>query len=310
MSKRKSARKKKPIVIPGDPTDPQGFARRVAEYLEWMKVKNYSLATVKRRSYNLGHFIRWCEDRTLVQPAEITRPILERYARHLYYLRKPDGHPLSFRNQYNRLSVLRHFFRWLTKKNHLLSNPASELELPKLGQQLPRQVLSKVEVEEVLNQPDVDTDFGIRDRAILETLYSTGMRRMELVNLDLYDLDVSRGTVRIREGKGQKDRVVPIGERAIDWIDRYITDVRPGLVVDPDETALFLTQYGERMSKDGLSYKVTGYVDAAAINKRGSCHLFRHTMATLMLEGGADVRYVQEMLGHSKLRGSASDPPR
>jgi integrase/recombinase XerD len=156
-------------------------------------------------------------------------------------------------------------------------------------------------MEQVLSQPDVDSDLGVRDRAILETFYSTGIRRMELTNLSIYDLDVGRGTLIVRQGKGKKDRVVPIGERALDWIDRYITDVRPTLVVDPNEPTLFLTAYGEPISNDSLSAWVTRYVDAAAIGKKGSCHLFRHTMATLMLEAGADVRFIQEMLGHQKL---------
>jgi integrase/recombinase XerD len=267
-----------------------------------MERRNYSTWTVRRQQRTINHFIRWCEARGLVRPVEITRPILERYARHLYYYRKADGAPLSFRTQHNQLSALRLFFKYLTRSNYLLSNPASEIELPRLGQRmLPKAVLTRSEMEQVLSQPDVANDLGIRDRAILETLYSTGMRRMELTNLSIYDLDVGRGAVLIRQGKGKKDRVVPIGERALDWIDRYITDVRPTLVVDPEENALYLTSYGERLSNDGLSARVTRYVDAAAIGKRGSCHLFRHTMATLMLEAGADVRFIQEMLGHAKL---------
>jgi integrase/recombinase XerD len=105
----------------------------------------------------------------------------------------------------------------------------------------------------------------------------------------------------VRQGKGKKDRMIPIGERAIRWIDRYVTEVRPGLVLEPDEVTLFLSNLGESFSPNRLTQMVREYVDAAQINKRGSCHLFRHTMATLMLENAADIRFIQQMLGHAEL---------
>ena len=142
---------------------------------------------------------------------------------------------------------------------------------------------------------------GLRDRAILEIFYSTGMRRSELMGLGLFDLDRERGTVMIRQGKGKKDRMIPIGERAITWIDRYQTRVRPELVIERGNTTLFLTQAGEAFTPDRLTQLVRGYVKAADIGKTGSCHLLRHTMATLMLENGADIRYIQAMLGHAEL---------
>ena len=190
---------------------------------------------------------------------------------------------------------------WLVRQNYLLANPASELELPKLEKRLPKHVLTIAEADCVLCQPDTDGDLGVRDRAILETLYSTGMRRMELIGLCIYDLDVDRGTIMIRQGKGKKDRMVPIGERALDWIDRYVTDVRPTLVLEPDNGTLYLTSQGEAFSPNRLTQLARTYVNAAELGKTGACHLFRHTMATLMLEGGADVRFIQEMLGHASL---------
>jgi integrase/recombinase XerD len=143
--------------------------------------------------------------------------------------------------------------------------------------------------------------FGLRDRAILETFYSTGMRRSELMGLGLFDIDRERGTVMIRQGKGKKDRMIPVDERAIAWIDRYQTRVRPELVVERGNATLFLTQAGEAFTPDRLTQLVRGYVNAADIGKTGSCHLLRHTMATLMLENGADIRYIQAMLGHAEL---------
>jgi integrase/recombinase XerD len=240
------------------------------------------------------------DDRQLLRPTDVTKPILERYARWLYHHRKDDGRPLSFGSQYGQLMGVRMFFRWLARQNHFLSNPASELDLPRREKRLPKHVLTISEAEAVINQSTPNDPLGLRDRAILETFYSTGMRRMELVNLKLFDVDFDRGTVLIH-GKGKKDRMIPIGDRALAWIEKYLNDVRPSIVVEPDEGWLFLTKEGTQLIADHLSSLVKRYVEAANLGKTGACHLFRHTMATLMLEGGADVRYIQQMLGHSRL---------
>lgn len=296
---RKGSRK--PKVIVGDPNDPEGLYVWMNRFLEALRVKNYSSRTVENRESYLGFFIAWCEARSIGRPQEVTKPILERYQRHLFHLRKPNGKSLSFGSQYARLVPVRAFFKWLTRQNVLLWNPASELELPRLERRLPKHVLTVAEAEQVLEQPDVNDSIGLRDRAILEVLYSTGIRRMEVLNLSIYDLDTERGTLMVRQGKGKKDRMVPIGERAIAWLERYLADARPGLVVPPDDGTLFLGATGEELSPNRLSQLVRGYVNAADTGKRGACHLFRHTMATLMLENGADVRYIQEMLGHAEL---------
>lgn len=173
--------------------------------------------------------------------------------------------------------------------------------MPKLHRRLPRHILSVDEVERLLAQTALHGEIGVRDRAIIETLYSTGMRRMELANLSIYDVDLANGTVLIREGKGKKDRLIPIGERACTWIEKYREDVRPQYVTEPDDGTLFLTEYGEPLHNNRLSDLVRKYLDAAGVTKAGSCHLFRHTMATLMLENGADIRFIQSMLGHAQL---------
>jgi integrase/recombinase XerD len=281
--------------------EPDGLQAWMKKYLEWLRMRNYSERTVENRESYLGFFIAWCEVRSVLRPQEVTKPMLERYQRHLFHLRKANGKPLSFRAQHSRLVPVRAYFKWLTRQNVLLWNPASELELPRLERRLPKHVLTASEAEIVLEQPEVREPLGVRDRAVLETLYSTGIRRMEVLGLGVYDLDVERGTLMVRQGKGKKDRMVPIGQRAVAWLERYLSDVRPSLVVPPDEGALFLTHMGEQFTPHGMSGLVRRYVDAAEIGKRGSCHLFRHTMATLMLENGADIRYIQEMLGHVKL---------
>jgi integrase/recombinase XerD len=277
------------------------MAAYAARYLEWLKIHNYAAPTVLNREMYLGYFIGWAAERGITQPKAITKPILERYQRSLYHHRKANGEPLTFRGQHARLVPIRAFFKWLARQNYLLFNPASELELPRLEQRLPKHVLTKSEVEQVLNQPDTGEPMGVRDRAILETFYSTGMRRSELMNLSVFDIDRERGTIMIRQGKGKKDRMIPIGDRAVKWIDRYQNNVRGELAVGRGNATLFLTSHGEAFTPDRLTQLVRKYVDAADTGKTGSCHLFRHTMATLMLENGADIRYIQAMLGHAEL---------
>ena len=300
MAKRKGERHQFQTTI-GNLSDPEGFAAYLARYTEWLGIKQYSDGTIYNAERYMRHFIRWGEVRALTRPNEITKPILERYQRHLYYYRKADGDPLSVNVQRGYLSALRGFFQWLSKNNHILYNPASDIELPQIRKRLPKHILSLEEVELIMTQPDTHDPYGLRDRAILEVLYSTGIRRAEIVNLKTYDVDSDRGCIMIREGKGGKDRMLPIGKRALRWVGRYLDQVRPELATPPDDHSLFLTQYGEAFHINWLSTVVAQYVKVSDIGKTGGCHLFRHTMATLMLENGADIRFIQAMLGHSDI---------
>jgi integrase/recombinase XerD len=175
------------------------------------------------------------------------------------------------------------------------------VDYPKVGFRLPKVVFTPAEAEQVLAQPDLDTVLGLRDRAILEVLYSTGIRRMEAGNLDVTDLDEQRGTVLVRQGKGAKDRMVPIGERAVAWVSKYLAESRPLLAGDSTTAALFVSKTGERLTGSGFTKMANRYIRAGDLGKLASCHVFRHTMATAMLENGADIRFIQEMLGHAKL---------
>jgi len=285
-------------LLPESAKLPDGLCVWQRRYLEWLRVHHYSERTVINRDKSLGIFIEWCEARSVLRPVEVTKPIIERYQRHLYYVRKPDGKPLSVRGQEWRLVPVRMYFKWLAQQNVLLWNPASEIVLPRKVPRLPKHVLSVSEVEQVLMQPNVEDVFGLRDRAMLETLYATGMRRKELLGLKLNDIDYDRKVAMIREGKGGRDRFVPMGERALRWVSKYINEARAELLVPPDEGALFLTRFGEGFRPAPLTHLVRQYVERAELGKTGACHLFRHTCATLMLEGGADIRYIQELLGH------------
>jgi integrase/recombinase XerD len=295
---RTGGRKKRPA--PAEPLDPLQAA--IAQYLEWIAVHGFSGDTVNTRRAYLGYFHEWCHERGLEAPIEITRPILERYQRWLYHYRKTNGQPLGFRTQHTRLQSIKSFFQWMARQNHLLHNPASEIILPRMEHRLPKYVLTAEEAEQIIQQPNVNDPEGLRDRAILETFYSTGMRRMELASLKIYDVDADRTTLTIRQGKGRKDRVIPIGERALAWIDKYLRESRPQLLTSGGEDGtVFLTHMGEPFDRRQLTALVRGHLIESKVGKMGGCHLFRHTVATLMLENGADIRVIQEMLGHAKL---------
>src|SRR5207245_3230550 len=157
---------------------------------------------------------------------------------------------------------------------------------------LPEATLSSTEMAALLAQPDVSRPLGLRDRAILEVFYSCGLRRQELIDLTHPDVDFDRGTVFVRCGKGAKDRYVPIGERALFWLRLYLDLARPGFANDQGSELLFVSSLGTPICADWLSRKIRRYLTHAGTEKKGSCHLLRHTVATLMLEGGAALRYV------------------
>ncbi len=300
---RKHGPRRRPRTeLPHDP-DPHGLVGRMRAFLRDQAMLNFAPRTVEKREEGLALFVRWCHERDLTQCEEMTRPLLERYRRWVFAYRKKNGKPLAFSTQANHLSALRVFFKWVARKQILDRNPACELELPRVQRGLPAVVFSAQEAEQVIAVPNPKEAAGLRDRAILELLYATGMRRMELCLLKLYDIDRTRELIHIRKGKGDKPRVVPLSERALAWVERYLDESRSRLLRNPADESLFI---GERsgigITPGYLTHLVSNYVRAANMGKKGSCHAFRHTMATLMLENGADIRHVQEMLGHANIQ--------
>jgi integrase/recombinase XerD len=289
--------------IPGDPNDPDGFAALVAAFCEWMAMRGYSRHTIDRYHVSLALFADWAVERGVERPREVTRPIVERYQRALFHLRQPgNGKALAFRSQTARLVALRQFYRWLARSHRVLVNPTAELELPRVGRWQPRSAMTVPEVEDVLAQPDLNSPDGLRDRAMLEVFYSTGIRAAELAALRIFDLDPARGTLAVNAGKGGRSRVVPISERAVGWCEKWTLDGRPHLAVPPDDDPrLFVNNRGGPLSSKVLTAIARKHLDAAGISRPGSCHLFRHTAATLMLEGGADIRFIQPLLCHAEL---------
>lgn len=280
------------------------LSEALAEFLAWSGAHAISPATLKQRQRALRRFILWAEDRGIARPSDVTLPILERYQHHLYVYRKSTGEPLAFASQYAELIPIRAFFKWLVRARLILHNPAADLVLPKITPHLSRYVLSIADIESILNAIDAATLLGIRDRAMLELLYSSAVRRSELLHLRIYDVDTRRGSVFVKAGKGAKDRLVPLGERACAWVDKYLLDVRPELVSANGEETLFLTQHGDRFDDYTIGELVKRYIAKAGIAAKGACHLFRHACATHMLENGADTRYIQAMLGHASLEST------
>lgn len=280
---------------------PNALSRALKDFIDACGAAGLSPLTIRQRQRATRRFILWADERGLADPREITLPILERYQRHLYHYRKPNGEPLSFSSQYTELAPLKAFFAWLTRNHIILYNPASELQLPKVVRNIARYILSIEEVERILSVPDTTTLLGLRDRAILEVLYSSAIRRFELRRLTIYDVDTKRGTLFVREGKGAKDRFVPLGSRACAWLNRYLYEVRPQIVALRDDGVLFLTAHGDALTDDHLSGAVKEYIQKSGVHANGSCHLFRHACATHMLDNGADTRFIQAMLGHASL---------
>ena len=293
-----------PRAAEDDPLRHNRLLRYMEDHFEWMLITGYSTDTVRARRNAIRRFIGWADERGLADPREITKPMLERYQRYLFYYRKLDGSPLTIGMQAQYLAPLKTWFKWLSRQHHILANPAADLDLPKLPKGLPRSVPSVQEVEAILAEAEPDTAQGLRDRAMLETLYATGLRRMELPGVSIYDIDLNRGVLWVRHGKGKRERVVPLGERAMAWLDKYLIESRPQLLTN-DTTALFLTDYGEPVQPHYVADKVKRYMQFAGVNKTGSTHLLRHACATHMLEGGADIRYIQQLLGHEKLETTA-----
>lgn len=292
--------KKDPLAVRANQRSRFSLTVILDKYLQHLAVKGFSESTLRVRRVHMGMFLKWCRRNRIVVLAQVTRTSLETYQRYLFHYRKKDGRPLAVASQLTRLAPLKVWFKWMARRNYIPRDPASELELPRVGYKLPS-VLNKDEAELVLQQPNLQRTLGIRDRALLEMLYSTGIRRMELLQLRLYDIDKKHGLITIREGKGRRDRVVPVGERALFWFEQYLSVSRAKIAKEPDESVAFLTAAGEPFSPNHLSWLARRYLKSARIGRSGACHIFRHTMATLMLEGGADIRYIQAMLGHVRL---------
>jgi integrase/recombinase XerD len=278
------------------------MATHADAFLENLAARAYSQGSIDAHRWALKGFVEWAEVRNHGTPTAFTRATLESYQLHLHHYRSPrTKEPLVVNTQLARLGCVRRFFAWLCRSGVIPANPATDLDLPrKQTQRLPK-FLNPDEITRLLAQPDTSDPFGLRDRAMLELFYATGIRRTEMANLDHGDYDPATRTMLVRKGKNGKSRLLPVGERAAMWLDRFVAESRPLFEHLPGETALFLSGYGSRFSPQYLGNWVKKLLKRCGIDKPGSCHLWRHSCATDMHRGGADIRYVQEMLGHERI---------
>jgi integrase/recombinase XerD len=261
-----------------------------------MEKSGYSPAYIERVCVYSKECASYLDSIGIYDVREVTFSALSGYIREIYWKNSSRGKPYSLCTVATKIGSVRLFFRWLLSQNIILSNPALHVRYPKVDK-IPRTILSLSEVQALLSQPDLSTLKGIRDRAILELFYSTAIRRKELADLDMFDADVGEEVLFIRKGKGGKDRMVPLGRWASFYLQKYLERRKK---IAKRENALFVNVRGsgKRISCEMLNIIVREYAKRAGIEKRVSCHILRHTCAVHMLEGGADVRSIQEFLGH------------
>ncbi len=271
------------------------------EYLNTMLVIGLSEHTHRRHQSALRHFIVWCDTQKIDQLTDVSKITLKAYRKYLYDYRQSNGAPLTKGSLNSKLTPLKKFIQWCAREQLITEDFAYDLEIPKKPRGIPARILMHELIEHILQQPNTATLDGLRDRAILEVLYSTAIRRSEVTHIKCQDIDLIRRTVKINQSKNGQDRFVPICHRAISWVKRYLKGVRPYLVKQPDDGTLFLSHKGIAFLPGTLASRVKNYIRSAGIDTRGSCHLFRHSVATQMLENGADIRYIQALLGHADL---------
>lgn len=293
------------------------MAYALERFREYLSAKDFSRHTIRGKYDRIKIFIEWlCRETKISSLSQVTRQEINAYRLSLYYARRENGKVYGAAEQRSRLFALKSFFSYLVKQGELLYNPAADLEVPKERKGLPRNILTGEEMGRLLDSPDTGTVLGMRDRTILELLYSTGIRVNELSQLKRDDLFLEEGKIMVREGKGGQERVVPIGNVAIQYLREYLTVSRPRLErliteIEIDlsgdkgiSTAagyIFLSRKGKKMKNSNLWWVIDKYRKKAGIGKKISPHTLRHTCATHMLRGGADIRYIQQMLGHRSI---------
>ncbi|MGH9388177.1 MAG: tyrosine-type recombinase/integrase [Vicinamibacteria bacterium] len=259
----------------------------------------YESKTAHEYLREVGSFLAWLENRGVALAQARTDDVLS-YQSFLYAQRKPSGKPYSSGNLKNRIKALKSFFRFLYRRRYLLHDPAASVDYPRSERRLPRVILTREEARKILEAPDPMTATGLRDRAILETFYATGIRAGELSNLTPDDVDTEERVLRIVRGKGRRDRRVPLTRAAAEALDLYLAKAR-GKLVRREKRFLFLQNRGSRMDSSTLNRIVRQWAAAARVKKRVTCHSFRHSVATHLLKGRADIRHIQALLGHASL---------
>ncbi|MBU1043709.1 MAG: tyrosine-type recombinase/integrase [Candidatus Omnitrophica bacterium] len=271
------------------------------EFLQALATRGFKQSTIQCIEIYLNQFYLWlCENRK-EQINQVSRITIQAYQKYLCceYLKK-NGQKLCQLTILAKLSTLRKYFRYLVKQKEVLLDPTINIELPRSRDYLPKDILTMQEAENLLDLPD-KTILGIRDKAILELLYSSAIRRKELCDLELYDINLKDKTIHIRTPKNRRDRIVPIGNKAKEAIERYLLTSRVLLTKNTKEKAVFLTFTGKRIRKETLNYMVKKYSKQMKINKKITPHCLRHSCATHLLQNGSNLVIIQKILGHSRI---------
>lgn len=276
------------------------FSSHLKDHCRWMQANGYAKATIRKRQLYLLRFFRWCSDNRLQGFADITQGRILNFQKYLSNVKDRKDHSVTVEYQNRHITALKDFFAWLSRNNQILLNPTRGVLLARIPKVLPSLVLTPATAEQIFNQVDIERPLGLRNRAAMEVFYATGIRRSELTDLTLSDINPEEHTVFIRKGKGEKDRVIPISDRALFWLDRYTKEARVFLLAGRQSDLVFINKNGNKIFPESLSTEFNHYFKKAGFEK-GSCHVFRHSLATNMLEAGVDTRYIQVMLGHENL---------
>lgn len=261
---------------------------------------SYAEKTVKTVMRVARLFLFWLEEQG-VSLIEARTADIESYQRHVCALRQKDDTPYSIPEQHHRIAVVKSLFRFLARRGYILSDPSGPVGYPRPEKRLPRGVLTRDEARKLVEAPDLETPQGLRDRAILEVFYGTGIRAGELAQLKTTDVDTEDRILRVILGKGGKDRNVPLTRAAAEAVERYLVDGRPRIRGAVRSRWLFLALRGGRMYASLLNEVVQGAATKAGLDKHVTCHALRHSCATHLLKGGADIRHIQALLGHACL---------
>jgi len=277
------------------------FNDYLSDYICWMEFRGWSHRTIENYTINIKQLINFIRRETDVQCLDEINPrIIHQYQHFLYHLNLKSDKYLSISSQHTKLVCIRSFFKYLYLIHHIHIDP-SLIQLPVKGQNLPKNILSECQIETILQQPDLKSHLGVRNRAILELFYASGIRNSELRNLTVYDINLSQMQLMVRKGKNGKDRIVPIGEITAKYIDDYLSNVRSILCSTYSTNILFLSKSGRKITKANLIWIVAHNAKKAGIGSFITPHTFRHSCATHMLQRGADIRYIQELLGHASV---------
>jgi integrase/recombinase XerD len=269
------------------------------QFGDYLTTKGFSNRSIEAYLSNLKLFLDYLEENGVMELAQVDHSFMFNYQVSLLHQTYRGKH-LSNGTKQSRLCAIRCFFQYLVKMEIAGCDPTQDLELPRKAHRLPRMILSKKEIGKLLAAPDLSLPLGIRDRAILEVFYSTGVRVTELINLALKDIDLIRGELKVNQGKGAKDRLIPLGEVACDYVRLYLQKARPKMA-GKEENLLFVSVHGRKLLRSIIAYMIDKYTRQAGLKKHVSSHCLRHTCATHLLQGKADIRHIQAILGHNSL---------